>query len=595
MYRFTTLSLTLFLILVGAATGPLPLAAQDDWNAGLFTAARQLPLVSQALVIRVAGGEATVELIQVFANEAEEVAQADYRLHLPRGAIVSDFGFWRDGRFLAAELKEKQAARQAHGDAAAEGRATALMQREGTMHSFSVYPIAGGGLQQVETSIRLPVATERGRSHLRLPVDAFLGHASVTSTAIVHLETDEPLRSFGVDGAPLETLKRAERRAKLAFSCDRPVEIWWAEEAPPLLTRAEMVTLDDGGFGVQVRLVLNDAGEWNTPYRQLVLLVDTSFSMRRRARALIDLVERILDQAPVPVRIRSVAGTDVDLETDDRRELLTDLLSGGAGFRTEWDDLVAAAAVARCSDPTVRCVTITDPQVDGLTAERSAELETLFLADADELSYFGSALGADARVYQGDIEPRARLYALADELVLPVLEVVDAEQRGVTFELHGAAHPRGAEGGLLRLFATSRSTEPVELRLAIAGREIERVVEIEHLEPESRQGRAVRRGLYSRLLAAWVGDYRRSRDPDLRQQVIDVSLREGIPTELTALHVAEPALAAPAAGGALPRTATPAALARILGWLLTLLGAAALWLSRRWDARSRRPRRKEAE
>ena len=66
----------------------------------------------------------------------------------------------------------------------------------------------------------------------------------------------------------------------------------------------------------------------------------------------------------------------------------------------------------------------------------------------------------------------------------------------------------------------------------------------------------------------------------MRQQIVDVSLREGIPTPLTALHVAEPGLGFD--GAAMPAGGTPAELLRRLGLVLLLLGALALGLARAW-------------
>ncbi len=69
--------------------------------------------------------------------------------------------------------------------------------------------------------------------------------------------------------------------------------------------RAESVALDDGTgtIGIQLRVVLNDAGEWSPPYGELVLLVNTSLSMRRRARAVAELVDRVLEESSAPVRL----------------------------------------------------------------------------------------------------------------------------------------------------------------------------------------------------------------------------------------------------------------------------------------------------
>jgi hypothetical protein len=548
-----------------------PAAAQDDWEAGLFTEARQLPLVSQAQTVRVAGGDAILELVQVFANEGDELSQADYRLHLPSHATVSAFGFWREDRLLSAELKEKEEARREHGAAAASGRATGLLQREGTIHSFSVFPVAARSLQQVAITIRLPVATERGRSHVLLPMDSFLGHASLKSTALVQIEADAPLKAFGVEGVPHETLARNDRGVKLTFSSDHSVELWWSEESPPLLVRADAVSLGDGSLGIQLRVALNDASSWTTPYRELVLLVDTSLSMRRRARAVADLVNRVLEESTVPVRLYSVAEAAEEVHGSDRADALRRLLSGREGFRARWDDLLSAAALVGCSDPLVRCVAVTDPQVDGLSSPRAAPFEAFFLADADELAHFARVLGEDALIYQPDVEPRAKLNALADELVLPVLEVAGVTQPGGELHLAGSPRFRVAEGGILRLFGTSRSDGPLELRMNVAGKDVAQTVGLDHYAETSPTGLAIRRGVYQRLLDGWMADYRLSRDPDLKRQIVDVSLREEIPTALTSLHAVDDTL---------PRTATAAPLLRGAGWLLMLLAGAAFVASR---------------
>jgi len=554
------------LCLVAAALVTTSAAAQDDRAAGLFTEARQLPLVSQSAVVRIHGGEARVELTQVFVNDGEELAQADYRLHLPREAVVSGFGFWHDGVFLAAELKERDEARRAHDSAASSGRATALLQRDDTIHSFSVYPVLAGSLQEVETTIVLPVTTERGRSHVRLPLDAFLGHARLSAGVVVHVETAEPLAAVGVDGAKFAERRRERHAAELVFATEHPVEIWWATESPPLLAGAESVLLDDGSSAIQLRLALNDARVGGGP-SGIILLVDASASMRRRGRALEQLVDRVLDQATTPVRIVAVAETSRQVGGSEPRSIVRGLLSVDVGFCTRWSDLETAAADLGCASPATRCVVVTDPQIPGLPAER--ELETLFIADADELVHFVDRVGPAASVYQPDVDPAAALHALADELVLPVLELVSVRQGRDELVAVGAPRTRVAAGGLMRTFYSSRSSQALTIELGVDGRTVEREVPVDALDPEARLGRSLRRGFYRGRLDDWMADYRRSRDPELKRQIVEVSLREEIPTSLTALHVASP-------DRVLSRTATPAPLLRRVGLALLFLGVAFL-------------------
>ncbi len=84
----------------------------------------------------------------------------------------------------------------------------------------------------------------------------------------------------------------------------------------------------------------------------------------------------------------------------------------------------------------------------------------------------------------------------------------------------------------------------------------------------------MRLGYFQGRLADWTADYRRSRDPELRRQIVEISLRERIPTDLTALQVASP-------DRVLARTATPAPLLRRVGGVLLVLGLVALVAIRR--------------
>ena len=553
----------------------VPATAQNDRAAGLFTEARQLPLVSQSVLVRIDGADAAVELTQVFANDGDGVAQADYRLHLPDEATVAGFGFWRGDRFLEARLQETEEARRAHERAASEGRATGLVVQEGRVHSFSVYPLEAGALQAVRTTLRLPVTREQGRSHVRLPLDTFLGHRPLTASVLVHLETPERLRKMGVEGAEVRVLAQEARRARLAFSSDAPAEIWWREEAPPLLTRAEAVPLDDGSLALQLRVLLDAVPDAGPAYRELVLLVDGSESMRRRGSALVDAVRRAIAQSAAPVRVVLVSESSIEVDPTDRARLASALLGKNGGFGTTWDDLTVTASAHGCGDGGVRCLALTDPQVPGLPEERAVPFETLFLADADEIAHFETILGETAVVHQPDGDPRGQLMARIDEMVLPVLELRAVQQPGETLEIPGRPRARVAEGGMLRIFGRTRSTEPLEVTYTVGERTERRTVTLELLDPATRSGRGVRRGLYAVLLDAWTTEYRRSRDPELRRQIVEVSLREEIPTAFTSLQVADDLAAA-----FLPAGATPAPLLRSLGAILLLLGAMGLVLAR---------------
>ncbi len=158
--------------------------------------------------------------------------------------------------------------------------------------------------------------------------------------------------------------------------------------------------------------------------------------------------------------------------------------------------------------------------------------------------------------------------------MLPVLELRSIQQAGEELLPDGVPR-RTAQGGLLRVFLPGRGAEPLDLTLAAAGHPFGRKVPVELLDPASRLGHAVRQGFYRERLDAWTAEYRRLRDPELKRQIVAVSLREGIPTDLTALQVAAP-------DSVLPRTGTAAPLLRAAGLVLVLLGGLPFLLVRRW-------------
>jgi len=521
----------------------LPARAQDDQKAGLFTQARQLPLVSQSLYVDARGEDAEVRLVQVFHNEGPELGQADYQLHLPEGATVVSFGFWQGERFLAAALKEKGEAEAAHEKAAAEGRATAILKTDSGVQRFSVYPVKAGALQRVEVTLRVTVAREMGRSQVALAVDRFLGQGRAASSVVVDIQTEEPLADVGVEGARFARFGRSERGARLVFSADKPVEVWWSERGAPLSYGADAVKLEDGSYAVGFRVALNDAGAWRPPYKELRLYVDASFSMRRRRAALEALVDRLQDQSAAPVRVFAVGDTVREQRvTGDSAAVVKALLDGTAGHTTHGASFARAMEASQCGTPAVRCVGVTDLQLAGFDQLLPLLPSFLFLADAHERAYMEGQAPLSARVFDPEVEATAKLRALADELVLPVLEVTALTQDGHGVEPMGSASRRVAEGGLLRLFFQSTSEAPLEVAAHIEDRQVGRQVPVTLRSPESPEGRAVRRGYFERQLATWMAAYKRSPDAELKQRIIETSLKEGIPTAFTALQVSSPEL-----------------------------------------------------
>jgi len=118
---------------------------------------------------------------------------------------------------------------------------------------------------------------------------------------------------------------------------------------------------------------------------------------------------------------------------------------------------------------------------------------------------------------------------------------------------------------MIRAYFQSSSLEDLELSLDLDGRSVKKLIPVEVLDRSDRMAHALRRAFFRCRLDGWTKDYRKSRDPELKRQIIEISLREGIPTDLTALHASAPR-------AVMPRTATSAPFLRLFGLSLLLVG-----------------------
>ncbi len=530
-----------------------PALAQDDAGAGLFHEARQLPLVSQSMTLEVAGGEATLHLVQVFTNGGSQINQADYHLYLPDEAVVSGYGFWKEGRFLQAKLQEKDQAKAAHASAVTEGRSSTIMHREGQIHSFSVSPVEAGALAQVETTIRLPIAMELGRSHIKLPVDEFLGQAGPGTSLTVRLASDEPLSGFGVTGQDSLTLSKTAREASFAWSGDEAIDVWWQEEVPPLLVRADVTDAGEGKDAVRLRVVLDDA-QAEVSYEKVHVLIDGSFSMRRRSAAVETMANRLAQRSTVPVTFHVVGADRTGVSAS---KAVAQLLDGSAGHSAKWSDFDELATSLGCGGA-VKCLALGDAQLAGLAASEQSGLPVVLMADPHERSYFEASVPKGTVWIDPDTDAEAKMLAAIDRLVVPTLEFSHLEEQGgEPVRFTDGQLSAVAEGGMMRMFGLGDpgqlvNGDRVVMYATIDGELIERTVEVRRVVGSSDEGEAVRRGAWRAELAQMMRAYKDSPDQELKKRITAISLREDIPTAFTSLQVADPELSLAAIKGGDP-------------------------------------------
>lgn len=100
--------------------------------------------------VTVNNGIAVTEVTQVFRNTEQRVVEALYTFPVPRGASVSGFSMWINGKEMVGEVVERQRAREIYESYKQQQRDPGLLeQTDYKTFEMRIFPIAAGAEQRV--------------------------------------------------------------------------------------------------------------------------------------------------------------------------------------------------------------------------------------------------------------------------------------------------------------------------------------------------------------------------------------------------------------------------------------------------------------
>ncbi|OBA70033.1 hypothetical protein A5641_13790 [Mycobacterium sp. 1554424.7] len=148
-------------------------AAPDD-EAGLgalSTERGNLPLERIDVRAEITGLTSRVELAQDFVNSFDVPLEASYVFPLPDRGAVTGMRMTADGRVVDAELREREAARQAYDDAIASGRRASIAEEDRPdVFTMRVGNILPGERVSVALTLVVPLAYADGEATFRFPL-----------------------------------------------------------------------------------------------------------------------------------------------------------------------------------------------------------------------------------------------------------------------------------------------------------------------------------------------------------------------------------------------------------------------------------------
>jgi Ca-activated chloride channel homolog len=147
-------------------------AADDEVGMGALSTERgNLPLDRIDVRAQITGLTSRIELTQDFVNAFDVPLEATYVFPLPDRGAVTRMRMTADGRVVEAELREREAARQAYDEAIASGRRASIAEEERPdVFTMRVGNILPGERVSVALTLVSPLAYEDGEATFRFPL-----------------------------------------------------------------------------------------------------------------------------------------------------------------------------------------------------------------------------------------------------------------------------------------------------------------------------------------------------------------------------------------------------------------------------------------
>ena len=260
-------------------------------------------LNEMAIDIRIDNGTARVRVRQIFANHTGDITEGVYQFALPDKAAVSDFAVWDDVTRIPGVILERRRAGEVYAQAKSQAIDPGLLQmgerdadeaRRNQLFTAKIVPVPAFGTKRIEMEYQHPVAVERYRSEVVVPLkpDVFGVQTAGLLTITFELHSAHAIRDFEAVAQtyPLQIRERTPNLVRAEFSGNNlelkeDFAVRYAldpAQADSLSVIAERESAAEPGFfQAQALLGIPPARTAAAhPARSVVVLFDDSLSMQ---------------------------------------------------------------------------------------------------------------------------------------------------------------------------------------------------------------------------------------------------------------------------------------------------------------------------
>jgi Ca-activated chloride channel homolog len=240
----------------------------------------------------IAGNIAKTRVVQEFFNPNPRQLEADFYFPVPRGADVTDFVLYMNGKPVKGEVIEKEKAREIYEGIVRRLKDPGLIEWvDYNLFKVRVFPVPPNGTQKIELEFAQPLEADQGLFKYTFPLKAPRSSAEredagARAKLSVEITSDEPIRTVYSPSHTVDTDLKDPRRVKVALASDRlgaagdfVLYYDYSNKDVALSLLASRPSASEDGFFSLMLSPPAKADSASSAPTQVVFVIDTSGSM----------------------------------------------------------------------------------------------------------------------------------------------------------------------------------------------------------------------------------------------------------------------------------------------------------------------------
>ncbi|MCX7717033.1 MAG: VIT and VWA domain-containing protein [Candidatus Sumerlaeaceae bacterium] len=554
-----------------------------------------VPRPPEALPVRLGAAEVRVEInnnvaktrvVQEFENPNPRQLEADFMFPVPRGADVTDFVLYMNGKPVSGEVIERDKAREIYEGIVRRMKDPGLLEWvDYNLFKVRVFPVPANGQTKIELEFAQVVPADQGVYRYTFPLRgprsdrAGQSRGSKAVKFGIEIKADEPVRNVYSPSHPLETdtanpkqVRVTVPEGKLSPDSDFVMFYEYSSKDVALSLLATRPGSSDGYFSLVLSPPIAAEGAPQTP-SDVVFVLDTSGSMlddnkiEQARKALAYCVSQLRESDRFNI-VRFSTGVDqlhpglqqaTKEAIEEARRWIEGLkASGGTNISEALAKALALRGEAKDESRIFTVVFITDglPTVGVTDPDRILSEVKEKSAGNVRLFTFGVGFDVNTRLLDrlaDETRATADYIKPGENLEAPIARFFDKISRpamtGLKLEIPGAQvydlYPKNLPdlfyGTQLTVLGRYKAAGPSAIKLtgSVAGKPVEFVYE--KTFPETETGNAFVEKLWGTRKIAYLLDEIRQHGEsrELKDEVVALAKRYGVVTPYTSFLVAE--------------------------------------------------------